>query len=274
MYTLGIPSYANTSPLFHFLQESETLRIRKGVPTELNKWLLEGSVDLSLVSSYFYLQNQDTLKALPDYSVSNFGSVYSVNLFLKKPLEQTKTVALTDESATSIALLKHWLASQKVEVDFTTIHGGLELIEDFDGVMLIGDKALKTYVDIGDDQPNTVHKIPKIGSYKGLSVEVIDLAHQWFELYRLPFVFAVWATHQNNPPPPEVMTQIRAARSRGLGNLAEVARFEAQRIGISEKLMQHYLWNFRYHLEQADREGLAYFSKTQNIELLDNFWNV
>jgi len=53
---------------------------------------------------------------------------------------------------------------------------------------------------------------------------------------------------------------MRRARRLGLGHLAEIAARHAQRLGLPERVVQHYLWNFRYHLEAPDRLGLDEFA--------------
>ncbi|MER3482605.1 MAG: solute-binding protein [Meiothermus sp.] len=269
-YILGVPRYANTAPLYHFLEQGDGITFRYGVPTELNKWLLEGTVDLSLVSSYFYLKNAERLRPLPDFSVADLGPVYSVNLFHRKPWHELKTVALTTESATSVRLLQHLLGLDSINVEYESEQGGLELLERYDGTLLIGDRAITTYVSLLSIVPESVHQVPiQLGG-----VNVTDLSMRWFSHTRLPFVFAVWATRKGEEPPAEVVRRLRAARSLGLGNLSAVAGTEAQRLNVPERLMQHYLWNFRYHLEAPDRLGLEAFARAVGMDYPNDFWDI
>ena len=270
MYILGVPRYANAAPLYHFLEEGDGVSFRYGVPTELNQWLLEGSVDLSLVSSYFYLKNADKLRPLPDFSVADLGPVYSVNLFHRKPWSELRRVALTTESATSVQLLQHLLQTDGIQAEYTPEQGGLELLDRYDAVLLIGDRAIRTYFGLLSIIPESVHQVPT--HVEG--IRITDLSMRWFEQTRLPFVFAVWATRKTAPPPPEIVRRLRAARSLGLGNLAAVAGTEAQRLNVPERLMQHYLWNFRYHLEAPDRLGLEAFAKAVGLAYPDDYWDV
>lgn len=270
MYILGVPRYANTAPLYHFLEEGDGIAFRYGVPTELNQWLLEGSVDMSLVSSYFYLKNAKELRPLPDFSVADLGPVYSVNLFHRKPWSELRRVALTTESATSVRLLQYLLEADGVQAELVPEQGGLELLERYDAVLLIGDRAIVTYFGLLSIIPESVHQVPT--QIEG--VRITDLSMKWFDLTRLPFVFAVWATRKSAPPPPEVIRRLRAARSLGLGNLAAVAGTEAQRLHVPERLMQHYLWNFRYHLEAPDRLGLQAFAEAVGLPYPDDYWDV
>jgi len=57
------------------------------------------------------------------------------------------------------------------------------------------------------------------------------------------------------------VAELRAARERGLGHLAAVARVEAAARGLSEQVVLRYLANFRYFLEPPDRDGLLAFAQ-------------
>ncbi len=50
-----------------------------------------------------------------------------------------------------------------------------------------------------------------------------------------------------------------------MARLGEVARGEAERLGVHPALMEHYLWNFRYHLEEPDRLGLQAFAEALGL---------
>ncbi|WP_347241881.1 menaquinone biosynthesis protein [Thermus sp.] len=266
-YVLGLPRYANVAPLHHFLR-LEGLQVLYAVPAELNRLLLSGEVGLSLVSSYFYLKHQDALGLLTDFSVAVLGPVYSVNLFHVKPLRDLKRVALTTESATSVALLKLLLKEAGAEPRYEGREGGLELLSAYDGVLLIGDRAIQAYAALLREVPRTPHALPtRFGE-----VEVADLSTLWFQRTRLPFVFAVWAYRKENPPPKALVEALREARREGLGRLREVAEAEAQRLGVPPLLLQHYLWNFRYHLEEPDRLGLKAFAEALGLPFAPVFY--
>ncbi|MGQ9692042.1 MAG: menaquinone biosynthetic enzyme MqnA/MqnD family protein [Thermaceae bacterium] len=266
-YLLGVPPYANTAPLYHYLRPSNTLALRYGAPTELNQWVLRGEVGLSLVSSYFFLKHQEELIALPDFSISVLGRVYSVNLFHKKPLFELSRVALTTESATSVALLQWILQGEGVRPTYERRKGGLELLLEFDGVLLIGDRAITAYARLLPGLPPYPEALPtRFGE-----VWVSDLSMLWFQKTHLPFVFAVWAARKDLPPPKGVVERMRKARRRGLAHLGQVARREASRLGVHPALLEHYLWNFRYHLEAPDLLGLEAFAQAVGLPFQPRF---
>src|SRR5213594_888949 len=122
------------APVFYRL-DAEVEEIQ-GVPTELNRGLLAGELDVAPISSIEYARNAERLRLLPRLCVGSEGAVDSIQLVSRRPLEQIRTVAVTAESATSVVLTKVLLP----EAD----HVPLEHWDDADAKLLIGDAALKS----------------------------------------------------------------------------------------------------------------------------------
>jgi len=89
------------APVFYDLGGVEVEQVT-GVPTELNRLLIAGEIDVAPISSIEYARNADTLWLLPRLCVSTEGAVDSIQLITPKPLEQVRSVAITPESATSV----------------------------------------------------------------------------------------------------------------------------------------------------------------------------
>ena len=161
MIRLGRISYVNMAPVFHRLN-AEVEEV-PGVPTELNRMLIEGELDTAPISSIEYARNAGTLRLLPRLCVSSEGAVDSIQLVSRKPLEQVRSVAVTPESATSVVLTRVLLPEAR----------HVPLGEEADAKLLIGDAALKSAFE--DPTPH------------------YDLGRLWLERTGLPMVFAVWA---------------------------------------------------------------------------------
>ena len=246
---LGIVSYTNVAPLHWGLTPWPGSSFVRGVPTELNRQLLDGEIDLTLVSSVEFLRHRDTLRALPDFSIATLGPVYSVMLFHWEPWESLggKKIALTTDSATSVQLLKVLLRETGVDAEFVPMAPDLDtMLTTCDAALLIGDLALQEAV--------------AKRAVNGQKPLITDLGEAWYELTKLPFTFAVWASRQDRPPSELLVAKLRAAREHGLGELAAVSRPEAAKLGVSESVVQRYLGNFRYYLEPPDRDGLLAFA--------------
>src|SRR5205823_4614403 len=212
---LGRISYVNMAPVFYRL-EAEVEEIQ-GVPTELNRRLVAGEIDLAPISSIEYARHADTLRILPRLCVSSEGAVDSIQLVSRVPLEQVRTVAVTPESATSVVLTKVLLP----EADH------VPLGEEAEAKLLIGDAALKSAFE--DPTPH------------------YDLGRLWLERTGLPMVFAVWATP--DPPVPgtaeledALVESVRLARAE-----PEQLAYEAsERYGYPPGFLARYFEKLRY----------------------------
>jgi chorismate dehydratase len=162
---LGRISYVNMAPVFYRV-DAEVEEVQ-GVPTELNRMLVDGELDTAPISSIEYARNADRLRLLPRLCVASEGAVDSIQLVSRKPLEQVRVVAVTPESATSVALTKVLLPEAE-QVPLFAYEAG-----DADAKLLIGDAALKSAFE--DPTPH------------------YDLGRLWLERTGLPMVFAVWA---------------------------------------------------------------------------------
>jgi chorismate dehydratase len=201
-----------------------------GVPTELNRLLLDGDVDLAPISSIEYARNADRLRILPRLCVSSEGAVDSIQLVSRRPLEQVRSIAVTPESATSVVLTKVLLPEAE----------HLPLGEDAEATLLIGDAALKSAFE--DPTPH------------------YDLGRLWLERTGLPMVFAVWACP--DPPPADLngledalVASVRRARAEP----ERLAREASERYGYPAGFLARYFEKLRYRFGPRERAGLCTF---------------
>jgi chorismate dehydratase len=239
---IGRISYANMAPVFYRVDADveEVL----GVPTELNRMLIAGDLDTAAISSIEYARHADKLLLLPRLCVASEGAVDSIQLVAKKPLEQVRIVAVTPESATSVALTKVLLPEAE--------HVPLEQYGDADAKMLIGDAALKSAFE--DPTPH------------------YDLGRLWMERTGLPMVFAVWAC-------PEPLAEGLADLEDALVSSVRLARAEpeklafeaAERYGYPAGFLARYFEKLRYRFGPRERAGLYTFLElARDAGLLEN----
>jgi chorismate dehydratase len=228
MVRLGRISYVNMAPVFYRL-DAEVEEVQ-GVPTELNRRLLAGDLDIAPISSIEYARNAERLRVLPRLCVGSEGAVDSIQLVSKMPLEQVRSVAVTPESATSVVLTKVLLPEAE----------HVALGEDADAKLLIGDAALKSAFE--DPTPH------------------YDLGRLWLERTGLPMVFAVWAC----PEPlhgglagleDALVASVRLARAE-----PEQLAYEAsERYGYPAGFLARYFEKLRYRFGPRERAGLMTF---------------
>lgn len=151
-----------------------------GVPTDLNRMLLAGTIDFGPISSIEYARSHRQLLLSRRLSISAKGAVDSIQLVTPVALEELERVALTPKSATSVALLKTILKLRYGRsVDYRELREpAAEALQKGDAVLLIGDEGLEALY------------FP----YRGC--RTYDLGEVWQEWTGLPMVFAVWAARQ------------------------------------------------------------------------------
>jgi len=225
---LGRIGYVNMAPIFYRLDANVDEIV--GVPTELNRQLIAGELDVAPISSIAYARAADRLRLLPRLCVSSEGAVESIQLISKTPLSQVRSIAVTPESATSVVLTRVLFPdAQHVPLD-----------EDAEARLLIGDAALRSAFE----DPTPHH----------------DLGRLWQERTGLPMVFAVWAAPEpTHPGLPELedalVASVRAARAE-----PEALAFDSsERYGYPPGFLARYFEKLRYRFGPRERAGLYTF---------------
>ncbi len=225
---LGRISYVNMAPVFYRL-DAEVKEVQ-GVPTELNRRLLAGEIDVAPISSIEYARHAERLRLLPRLCVSSEGAVDSIQLVTKTPLDRVRTVAVTPESATSVVLTKVLLPDAE----------HVPLGEEAEAKLLIGDAALKSAFE--DPTPH------------------YDLGRLWLERTGLPMVFAVWAV---NEPLPEGIGELEDALVASLrlarAEPEQLAFESSERYGYPPGFLARYFEKLRYRFGPRERAGLFTF---------------
>lgn len=228
MIRLGRISYVNMAPVFYRL-EAEVEEVT-GVPTDLNRMLLDGQLDIAPISSIEYARNAEHLRILPRVCVSSEGAVESIQLVTRIPFGQVRSVAVTPESATAVVLVRVLLPKAEI----------LPLGMDADATLLIGDAALRSAFE----DPTPHH----------------DLGRVWLERTGLPMVFAVWAA-------PEPVVEGLLELEHALVASVRLARSEPERLamlasdlyGYPPGFLARYFEKLRYSFGPRERAGLYTF---------------
>ncbi|HYV29295.1 MAG TPA: menaquinone biosynthesis protein, partial [Candidatus Eisenbacteria bacterium] len=189
-FRVGSVRALNAVPLTRGLED----QIIYATPAQLAEMLRRDELDAALVSVVEPLFN-DRYDILDGIAVASLGEVKSVFLAHRQPLEQTREVFCDTASLTSVALLKVLLAERGLKPEFKPLES-YESAKEKDFVLLIGDAAL--------DFALAPHEH-----------EIFDLGAAWFELTRLPFVYAVWALRRGIENK-ELRHQLREAKDFGL----------------------------------------------------------
>ncbi|MGO4544213.1 menaquinone biosynthesis protein [Paenibacillus sp. 2TAB23] len=260
--TIGRIDYANAWPLFHQLEdrvEWNRYEVIKRVPSELNRLLQAGELDVSAISSFSYGQNADDYMLLPHLSVGSIGKVNSILLFLKEPLERKRPerIALTATSATSVNLLKILMTLRfECEPEYVTAEPVLEkMLETSDAALIIGDQAIQA-------------------SWKNHGLHVIDLGQLWNEWTGLGMTYAVVAARREAvAAAPEavqaVYNAIKASKQYNKMHLRPLIEQACSQLGGDSAYWNMYFHSLQYDFDSKLQEGLKlYFDYSKQLGLL------
>ena len=207
----GSISYLNLLPFQVFLKRAltnnaakMTFNHKRAIPSTINKSFKRKSIHAAFISSVESRKCKCT-----DLGIIAHKKVYSV--LLLKGENQTDPA-----SATSNQLAK---------------------VLDLQGQVLIGDTALKHYLEGG---------------------EGIDLAEAWYEKTRLPFVFARLCYNKHD-------TSIEKLAKRFIKSKVKIPQYilkrEAKKRGITTKELSWYLEHIYYEMDWKAKRSLKLFLK-------------
>lgn len=259
---VGHIGFLNCHPLYFGLEQRGTLargrlsipqgpaglELIPGVPTELNRMLMAGEIDIGLVSSIAYARDHRRLLVSRHLSISSFGAVDSIQLVTRKPWRQIESVALTTQSATSIALLKTILRLRyQRDVTFSELRTSpAEALADVDAALVIGDEGLDALY------------FPVEGAV------CYDLGEEWQDWTGLPMVYAVWAAREefarsNGAELLAVEDEMIKCMDYGREHHTEVVESAMGRSRFDRKGLTRYFGVLRYDFPPLYQEGLHRF---------------
>ena len=209
---------------------------------------LKGQLDAGLFSLIDFLQQKDRLEPL-DFCIATRDQVKSVLLFSNhgwKDLDG-KTIGIIDDTATSVKLLQVLLEKRYgSKAIFLRMNSGVNDYTQYDAVLLIGDEALRSR---------------KYG-LAGFEI-VYDLASEWYEWKRLPFVFAIWAVQKTmtQDKKDELKEIIQQSLVRAEGDYASVGQLPAKRINLTSEESVDYLAGFNFRMGVRERAAIEEFQE-------------
>lgn len=249
---VGKIPYANVYPIYRALETMippENVRLVSGHPSDLNRKLRAGRLDISPSSSIEYGKHPERYLLCPDIAIAARAKVMSVLLLSDAPVKSLSDapIAVTGASDTSVVLLDILLRefSGRRNRLVRTRLAPREALRRHPAFLAIGDQAIRA-------------------SLSGAARCVTDLGAWWRRETATPFVFALWIASR------------AAARDRGetlrrfartLLAAKRVARVEMDRPGdgflagpawIPRPFLRAYWKNLSYDLG-AEQEGLRLF---------------
>ncbi len=265
---VGEICYANLFPVFQTLKQHfdcSQYDFIQGVPSDLNRMLWQGTLDVSPSSSVEYLMHPDRYEYIPGQSVSSIGASGSILLFSKYSLKELegKTVSITSHSATSALLLKVIFdkfegirVKKYIQIDPPNqpikAGSGEKALQEFDACLLIGDSALR--------ENRLSHK------------HVYDLGTLWSAHTGLPFVYALWTVRKNLSESRKKLVQALTNQVIKAGYLVKfsypaLAPLASQSAWMSEADLIRYWENLSYELTNDHLKSMELFKKLLSTQV-------
>lgn len=244
---IGKIPYLNSVPFYaHF--EKRQFRILPVAPRRMGELSSKELIDAGPFSLMNYFAQKNTLE-LMNYCIATRDQVKSVMLFSKEGWAglEGKKIGITDDTATSVRLLQVLLRKKYgVQATFVRMHSGVNDHSEFDAVLLIGDEALR----------RNKYGLP------GFEL-VFDLAREWYEWQKLPFVFAVWALKKSLPleRKTELRQLLQFSLEKSEAALDSIGALHGIRIGLTPNETKEYLEGFSYRFGEREREAMEVFRK-------------
>lgn len=269
---IGRIDYTNVWPFFYyfpFASFGDELEVIQQVPTQLNRAMANGEIDIGAISSFAYGEHFENYLLFPHMSVSAFEHVKSIMLFHRKPLEELgqSTIALTTASATSVNLLKIILNKfYGLEPNYVSAAPELDtMMNTADAALLIGDHAIRA-------------------SWEDNGFMVTDLASEWTRLTGQWMSFAVCAVRKETAEKkPELVSRIyegiMESKRKSLSDFTALVEDAQSLIGGTKTYWQDYFSNLCYEFGPKQWEGLKlYYHYAAEMGLLNRpvelqIWN-
>ena len=248
---VGAVPFLNCVPFLHTLAEHpDAWEVIWGPPTELNRRLAAGELDVSISSSFEYAQRPEAYFVHPHLGIGCTGAIRSIALFTRMPLEEFRgePIAVTTASASARAQLQVLTHTYlNVKATFRNLPEDPALWEQEAAVLLIGDDALRAR-----SRP------------KAAWAHAYDLGELWHRETELPFVYALWIVRA------EVVESHRAELEHFFGAISEaldafppaapkLAAKSAARLEMPQEGIELYWKTVEYRLNAAHFRGLERF---------------
>jgi len=262
---IALISFLNSAPFFAGMQD-DRLEMVDMHPRALGKAAEEGEIDAGLMSMADTFRNPD-FEPLGDLGIALDGPAHSVLLFSAESVRKLDgaTIGITGETSTSYPLLRLLLDGHYGVHPSAYIRRpqGPEVSDD--GILLIGDAALKRAARSGLEPGRRDYsgEILELGSgrFEEPYQHVMDLSAAWKNWQRLPFVFARWMVHRKVPHADRVMLVETLLNSldTNLHRLEQVAKDNAARAGLTPEGAYAYLMGFTYRFgDEGERSILTF----------------
>jgi cyclic dehypoxanthinyl futalosine synthase len=236
--------YLNARPLFEDLDRepaSARMRLDCASPSEVARRVAEDEADFALMPVAAAATIGD-LRVARGCAIASRGTVRSIAIVAETPVDSLEALAVDLSSRTSVILARLVLRARRRGREPRLLgcapEEAVACVSGSRGALVIGDPAL---------------------AIEGRFPHVLDLGLAWFELTRLPIVFAAWCGRPGTLSFEDELLLENAKRA-GLARRDAIADEHALRSGLPAASLRAYLRDsIHYDLGDEERRGLERF---------------
>ena len=219
---VGSVPYLVGRPLDHGLGDEPGIQLEYAVPARLVEQLRAGEIDVALVSS-IELFRWPGYRYIDGIAVAGESYVGSVQVFLRKPIQDVRSIALDPSSRAAAALTRTLLHDRDGgPPEYIEVPQGEDPreCEGADAWLRIGDAALRETLT--------------------LDLPAWNPSEEWRRRTGMPFIFAAWIVRGDVDIEPHLDAFVRA-RARGRAAISELAVEAARTWSLPEAQCREYL---------------------------------
>jgi cyclic dehypoxanthinyl futalosine synthase len=236
--------YLNARPLYEGLDRepmASRVKLECASPREVARRLAEEEADVALMPVAAAATIGD-LRLVRGCAIGARGAVRSILVVAQRPIETLDELAVDLSSRTSVVLARLVLRAR---------HRGRE-------PRLVGASPAEAIASVGGTRGALVIGDPAL-QIEGRFPYALDLGLAWWELTRLPFIFAAWCGRPGALSADDEALLVQA-KTIGLERRTPIAEAHAAQTGLSPASLRAYLRDaIRYDLGDDERRGLERF---------------
>lgn len=229
-----------TQPLYRTLKRSSDFsgELFFDTPASHIDGLMSNERTAAFVPLIDYAQNSSGMILYPNLGVSSSGFSNVARLYLRKNLEQIRTLAVGNISTTDIVLSRIVLGEKyDSEPKIVPMIGSVdEMLAKADCALVSGDSLLT----LNNEHP------------------FIDIVDEWSDITELPFVHTICISREDLFSK-ELHALLYTSQETGRNSLESIANEIAAETQYSADVLQNYLSHFSYGIDEISKTSLEEF---------------
>ncbi len=224
----------------YFRLEQEGLPIIEAPPARLAAMFDRGEIDFAPVPSFYYIKNKGRLRNY-DFCVASKDRVLSVLVVSKKEQLGNGSIAITNQTITSLNLLKIILIERKMKNSLVPVDesGVSDLLKHCSHALVIGDEAIKA------------RRTCKV---------VMDLGEEWRRLTGCSMVFGI-SVSRKDADMSEVNEKVMESVRWGEKNIHGIATEAEKKFELRKDFLEMYFESLTYRMGTEEVRGIELFEE-------------